>query len=74
LIISWRGYQGKDAPEHLVMGETMPHLLDTMKIPHRTLSEEKMTEDLKWLGETFMKQRIPVALIIKKGVVKGLHP
>ena len=24
--------------------------------------------------ETFMKQRIPVALIITKGVVKGLHP
>ena len=74
LIVSWRGYQGKDAPEHLVMGETMPQLLDTMKIPHRTLSEQTMTDDLKWLGETFMKQRIPVALIIKKGVVKGLHP
>ena len=72
--MSWRGYQGKDAPEHLVMGETMPQLLDTMKIPHRTLSEDRMVDDLKWLGETFMKQQIPVALIIKKGVVKGLHP
>jgi len=26
------------------------------------------------VAETFMKQRIPVALIITKGVVKGLHP
>jgi sulfopyruvate decarboxylase alpha subunit len=74
LIVSWRGFQGKDAPEHLVMGETMPQLLDTMKIPHRTLSEQTMSDDLKWLGETFMKQRIPVALLIKKGVVKGLQP
>ncbi len=74
LIVSWRGFQGKDAPEHLVMGETMPQLLDTMKIPHRTLSEQAVHDDLKWLGETFMKQRIPVALIIKKGVVKGLQP
>jgi len=74
LIVSWRGYQGKDAPEHLVMGETMPQLLDTMKIPHRTLSEDRMSDDLKWLAETFMKQQVPVALIIKKGVVKGLHP
>ncbi len=56
------------------MGETMPQLLDTMKIPHRTLSEQAVHDDLKWLGETFMKQRIPVALIIKKGVVKGLQP
>src|ERR1044072_8902660 len=39
LLISWRGFQGQDAPEHLVLGETMPSLLDTMKIPHRTLSE-----------------------------------
>ena len=74
LIISWRGFQGKDAPEHLVMGQTMPQLLDTMKIPHRTLSEQTMINDLKWLGETFMKQRIPVGLVIQKGVVKRLHP
>ncbi|MCC2640838.1 MAG: comD [Nitrospira sp.] len=74
LIVSWRGFQGKDAPEHLVMGETMPQLLDTMKIPHRTLSEQTMMDDFRWVGQTFMKQRIPVALLIKKGIVKGLHP
>lgn len=74
LLISWRGFQGKDAPEHLVMGQTMTQLLDTMKIPHRTLTEATMADDLKWLGETFMKQQIPVALLIKKCVVKGLQP
>lgn len=74
MIVSWRGYQGKDAPEHLVMGQTMPQLLDLMKIPHRTLSEATMAQDLKWVAETFMTQRIPVALIIQKGVIKGLHP
>src|ERR671925_1438820 len=47
LIVSWRGFQGKDAPEHLVMGETMPQLLDTMRIPHRTLSESTATADLR---------------------------
>ena len=56
------------------MGEVMPQLLDTMKIPHRTLSEQTTIDDLKWVAETFMKQRIPVALFITKGVVKGLHP
>jgi len=74
LIVSWRGYQGKDAPEHLVMGEVMPQFLDTMKIPHRTLSEQTAVDNLKWLAETYMKQRIPVALLITKGIVKGLHP
>jgi sulfopyruvate decarboxylase TPP-binding subunit len=72
--VSWRGQGGKDAPEHLVMGEVMPQFLDTMKIPHRTLTEKTAIEDFKWVAETFMKQRIPVALFITKGVVKGLHP
>ncbi len=74
LIVSWRGQHGKDAPEHLVMGEVMEPFLDLMKIPHRTLTKKTAVEDLKWLAETFMKQRVPVALLITKGVVKGLHP
>jgi sulfopyruvate decarboxylase alpha subunit len=74
LIVSWRGFQGKDAPEHLVMGETMTQLLDTVRIPHRTFSAENAVADLRWTAETFMAQRLPVALLIKKGVVKGLHP
>ena len=56
------------------MGEVMPQFLDAMKIPHRTLTETTAIEDFKWVAETFMKQRVPVALLITKGVVKGLHP
>ena len=74
LIVSWRGQGGKDAPEHLVMGEVMPQLLDTVHIPHRTLTENTATEDFRWVKETCAKQQIPVALFITKGVVKGLHP
>lgn len=74
LIISWRGFEGKDAPEHLVMGETMPQLLDLVRIPHRTLSQDTMVEDLKWTAHTFMEQRIPVALLLKKGIVKTVQP
>ncbi len=74
LIISWRGQGGKDAPEHLVMGEAMPQLLDTVKLPHRTLTEKTAIEDLRWIADTFKKRQIPVALFIPKGVVKGLHP
>lgn len=74
LIVSWRGQGGKDAPEHLVMGDVMPQFLDTMNIPHRTLTENTASEDLKWVAETYKARQIPVALIIPKGVVKGLHP
>ena len=74
LLVSWRGFEGKDAPEHLVMGETMTKLLDTIKIPHRTLAAESIVEDLQWTAKTFMEQRIPVALLLKKGVVKTVQP
>ena len=74
LLVSWRGFEGKDAPEHLVMGETMTTLLDTVRIPHRTLAVETITEDLQWIAKTFMEQRIPVALLLKKGIVKTVQP
>jgi sulfopyruvate decarboxylase alpha subunit len=74
LLISWRGFQGKDAPEHLVMGEHMTQVLDSVKIPHRTISEQTLVEDLRWTAQTFMKERVPVALLLKKGIVKSLHP
>jgi sulfopyruvate decarboxylase subunit alpha len=74
LLISWRGFQGSDAPEHLVMGETMLPLLETMKIPYRILSEQTLSDDFRWMGQTFMNQRVPLALLMKKGIVKGLHP
>ena len=74
LIVSWRGFEGKDAPEHLVMGQTMTQLLDMVRIPHRTLSEQTAVDDLKWVAQAFMKERIPIALLLKHGVVRGLQP
>lgn len=74
LIVSWRGQGGKDAPEHLVMGEVMPQVLDTVRIPHRTLTEKTAPEDFRWVGDTMRKKQIPVVLILTKGVVRGLHP
>ncbi|MCP9446059.1 MAG: thiamine pyrophosphate-binding protein [Nitrospira sp.] len=74
LIVSWRGYGGKDAPEHLIMGQVLPQFLDTMTIPHRTLSEKTAKEDFAWVADIYHNRRIPVALLITKGVVRGLHP
>jgi len=74
LLVSWRGFQGKDAPEHLVMGQTMTQLLDTVKIPHRTVEVATMVSDLQWVAKTFMDQRVPVALLLKKGIVKTVQP
>jgi sulfopyruvate decarboxylase subunit alpha len=69
LLISWRGHDGKDAPEHLVMGQVMTKQLDLVRIPHRTVQAETVREDVGWAAQTFMTQHIPVALLITKGVL-----
>ena len=74
LLVSWRGFEGKDAPEHLVMGRTMPELMEMIRVPYRTLSPETLADDLRWTARTLMEQRIPVALFLKKGVVKTIQP
>ena len=69
LMISWRGHDGKDAPEHLVMGQVLTNLLDLIRIPHRTLTAERCKEDLNWAAQVSVQQRIPAALLVVKGVV-----
>jgi phosphonopyruvate decarboxylase len=67
LLMSWRGYQGKDAPEHLIMGAIHPKLLDTAGIPHQVLEDGRWAEQIAWAGEVFDRERIPVCLEIRKG-------
>ena len=70
LLITWRGYQGKDAPEHLVMGDISPTLLSTLKIPHQILNVDTVKESIDWASETFKQTRKPVALLLPPGVMK----
>jgi sulfopyruvate decarboxylase subunit alpha len=71
LVITWRGYEGKDAPEHLVMGEAMPTILDAMHIPWRTLGADATAADadVSWARAQLDGKPGPVALIVKPGVL-----
>src|SRR5947208_11572944 len=40
LLVSWRGHDGKDAPEHLVMGQVMTKMLHLERITHRPVPAE----------------------------------
>lgn len=70
LFITWRGYQGKDAPEHLIMGNISPTLLNTLTIPHRVLVSESIPEVIHWAAETLKQTRKPVALLLPPGVMQ----
>ena len=73
LIITWRGWQGNDAPEHIEMGLVMPDLLDTAGIPHRTLDPDGTPGDilgtLDWADRTLNELGTPVAVLVRKGSV-----
>ena len=71
LVISWRGQGGKDAPEHILMGEIMLPILDLLSIPYRVLdAEQPMAEQLAWATDLIADEGRSAALIAPKGVLQ----
>src|SRR5436309_12207894 len=62
LVVTWRGLEGMDAPEHLVMGEVLPRLLDLFGVPFRAPPPEAMEADVEWAAACIRETRRPVAL------------
>ncbi len=68
LLVTWRGFEGRDAPEHLVMGAVLPGLLDLLDIPHRAPDPDSVLADVDWAAATCAASRKPVALLVKAGL------
>lgn len=69
MVISMRGFQIKDAPEHWIMGEVTTVLLEDLHIPYRFVDEEKLDENFQYLMDRMKTEKIPVALLSKKGLL-----
>ena len=69
LVVSLRGYQIEDAPEHWVMGEITPRLLETVRIPYRIVGEATYVEDCAVMARVCREERLPAALLIRRGMV-----
>ncbi len=70
LIISWRGYGGVDAPEHIVMGDVCTKILETIGVPYRILSPDSLAEDMTWAVKVMENEKVPVAFMVKKGILQ----
>jgi sulfopyruvate decarboxylase alpha subunit len=68
LLVTWRGYEGRDAPEHLVMGDVLPRLLDLFGIPHRAPTIASADADVDWAVHLLRETRKPVALVVRPGL------
>jgi phosphonopyruvate decarboxylase len=68
LVVTWRGYRRQDAPEHILMGEITPKLLDLLGIPHRVLSDASLPDDVAWAASEMEARHAPVALVVPPGL------
>jgi phosphonopyruvate decarboxylase len=73
LVVTWRGYEGRDAPEHILTGEITPALLDLLRIPHRTLRADSVSDDIAWAAAEMDARTEPVALLVPPRVVETGH-
>ena len=67
VIMSWRGCGGKDAPEHIIMGEINEDLLKTAGMDYAILSPDNHEEVLERAVQK-IKEELPFTLLIKKGI------
>lgn len=70
LLISWRGYRGKDAPEHLIMGKCVLKLLKDVGVPTQVLPKKDAEQVISSAVKIMEKKQTPVTLVIKRGVIE----
>jgi phosphonopyruvate decarboxylase len=70
LIVTWRGFGGKDAPEHILTGEISPKLLELLGVPYRILAADSLDGDLAWAAAEMDTRLAPVALLVPPKVVE----
>ncbi|MDE3181298.1 MAG: sulfopyruvate decarboxylase subunit alpha [Acidobacteriota bacterium] len=69
VLISWRGYQGKDAPEHILMGAKMLGILDEVGLPYIVLGDQDCRVEMARASETLERVHKPVFVVVRNGVL-----
>ncbi len=71
MIVGYRGYQGKDAPEHRVMGRHCRGLLEQVGIPVlEPGSSEELGDSISEASRIMRRDRIPAAILIRPGILE----
>src|SRR5262245_1099319 len=75
IVVTWRGHEGKDAPEHILTGKITPQLLDLLGMPYRVLSAATAAADVAWAAKEMDTRMQPVAIVVPPKVVEpgGVH-
>ena len=72
LVVTWRGQPGlTDEPQHELMGQITPALLDTLRIPHMAFpaTADDIGPAIAAMSASLSENRLPFAFIMEKGSV-----
>ena len=69
IVVSWRGQDGQDAPEHLIMGRVTAPFLRLLEIPFEVFDAAAIDQQLESLTATMRRTGRPVALVVPKGAL-----
>ena len=72
VIMSWRGCGGKDAPEHIIMGEINEDILKTAGMDYAVITPQNHEEVLRQAIEK-INTGFPFTLLVKKGIFDERH-
>ena len=73
VIMSWRGKDGKDAPEHIIMGDIDKQLLKTAGMEYSLLNKDNCNEVLRKAKNKICEEKLPYTLIVEKGLFDERH-
>ena len=70
MIVSWRGYEGNDAPEHLVMGRVTTRLLEDLGVDTYVMEADDPERSLSAALRSTEASSIPAAVLLRRGLVQ----
>jgi sulfopyruvate decarboxylase subunit alpha len=65
LIVGWRGHDGKDSPEHSLMGASTLPLLEALRLPFYVPDADSLEHDLRRAAVTLQEGRAPCVLVCR---------
>lgn len=69
LVVTWRGHDGADAPEHNLLGPATPALLELIGVPCRAPeSPDGLVDAVTWAAETMTRTGECVAIVVRPGL------
>lgn len=71
LVIGWRGFDGKDEPQHNIKGKITKKLLRLINIKYVVIENNKDIKLIKGLIKYSIKNNSPVAILIKTNSLKN---